>query len=293
MIDLTSGTVALSVLPERGAKVVSLRHLASGREWLEPPGGELVGPPDLTTSFDEGDMCGWDEMGPTIDACRDEWGRDLADHGELWRHPWDVVAGDESSLTTRLRDEVLALEWRRTLRLESATIHVDYEVRNDGDDECHVLWAMHPLFAHRPGLVVTLEGQSVEFVGGHLVTGAPWPAPGRGLDDLAVATCEKSFVRLSGPEAVVTLRDLEGGELEMAWDVADAAFAGVWFDTGVYSRHGVVALEPTNVPHDSLCAGVNTVAPPWTLGAGTSRRWSVRLRVRGPHSPESRERESR
>src|ERR1700690_4239136 len=80
---LNNEDVELAVVPELGAKIISLRNLRTGREWLwhpldkvklfkNHPGDEFCGSP----------LAGIDECLPTILPCA--WrGRELPDHGEV------------------------------------------------------------------------------------------------------------------------------------------------------------------------------------------------------------------
>src|SRR5258706_2720611 len=90
---LDNAEIALAVVPELGAKIISLKNLRSGREWLwHPPGGVKLFKNLPRDDFSTSPLVGVDECFPTIDPC--SWqGRELPDHGEIWSVPWQVDGG--------------------------------------------------------------------------------------------------------------------------------------------------------------------------------------------------------
>ena len=292
MITLVTPDLVVSVSPRRGGKITSLVHRASGREWLEDAEGALEGPPDVSLGFDGGDMCGWDEMLPTIESCEVD-GVGLADHGELWRRPWEVLRAESDAASLRVRDDGSGLELTRTLTLERARLRVDYHLVNAAASERAVLWAAHPLFRARPGTRLSLEGEIVEVSeDGRVVGHGAWPGPVRSVGDLAEGECAKYFVRVPGSTPVASLLDPEGTWLSLTWAAVDAPYLGVWLDRAALARHPVIALEPTNGAHDSLAVarGAKGAPTPWVLSAGAERLWTLVVEVGRSHSVPTRSR---
>src|SRR5260370_21274909 len=87
---LSNQKVEIAVVPELGAKIISLKNLETGREWMwHPPGGLKLFRNRPDDDFSKSPLVGVDECLPTIAPC--SWrGRDLPDHGELWNTPWSV-----------------------------------------------------------------------------------------------------------------------------------------------------------------------------------------------------------
>ena len=278
MITLESAALTLDFEPRRGAKIVSLRQRATGREWIESGETLPADPPDPGVSFDEGDMCGWDEMMPTIEPCRYP-GRDLelADHGELWRRAWDVVETTAMSATTTVVDPVLGCRLTRTLRLDE-TFLIEYALTNESSAERCVLWAAHPLFAHRPGTRLVLEGLLVETAEGEGPV-RTWPAGGFSLEALAAGEYQKLFARALAPRPSATLIDADGPWLRLGWRRDDASYLGIWLDQAALARHPVVALEPTNAGHDALDVAIASARfdRAWCLAPGASRHWRLEV----------------
>ena len=88
----------MAVVPELGSRIISLRNRKTGREWLVQPAGVLE-TNGYASSFGKRDGSGWDEMFPTINACRYPaypWeGTELPDHGEVWSIPWKAHSEEE------------------------------------------------------------------------------------------------------------------------------------------------------------------------------------------------------
>ena len=85
---LESASLRTVVVPELGAKLVSLLDKRNQLEWLAGPGDRPVKRVLYGAPFTEQDLSGWDEMFPTIVACAypgpgERNGAPLPDHGEV------------------------------------------------------------------------------------------------------------------------------------------------------------------------------------------------------------------
>ena len=114
--------------PSEGERSRASSTGSSQREWLVQADHELVGPADADLPYDEGDLCGWDEMMPTISACRyPGTDLDLSDHGELWQWPWTVVTHATNSIVMAVAGS-LDYDFERAISLEGERITVHYRV---------------------------------------------------------------------------------------------------------------------------------------------------------------------
>src|SRR5665213_68842 len=89
-IVIEAGDCRLTILPEFGGKIASLRW--KGRELLQTPLLPIQ-PRTQTMSFDEADASGWDECLPSVSACSVPTAAGLTripDHGDLWRVAWKI-----------------------------------------------------------------------------------------------------------------------------------------------------------------------------------------------------------
>jgi galactose mutarotase-like enzyme len=264
------------VLPALGAKLASLRHIPSGREWLVQPSSPLV-PRAYGSSFVGAEMCGWDELLPTIDPCfSPDTGAPLPDHGEVWAIPWRVERADAEGVTTVVDGVALEYRLRRRLVVSGPALRLEYELAVTGDRALSLLWAAHPQFACLPGTAVRLEASVREAFMIH--PGPPrnvlWPEGGAIASELRPGTSQKVYVQPDSPVAEAEIADPDGSHLRLAWDGAHVPYLGVWLDNAQFSREPVAALEPATGFYDNLeraaAAGrVTRIAPgeplAWTL----------------------------
>jgi hypothetical protein len=269
MITLEGPGISVTLLPERGGKITSLLDTASGREWLEAPEGALSGIADATVEYDDGDMCGWDEMMPTLSACEYP-GTSLAlpDHGELWSKSWDVTSLNATSVTTSVRGGALPYQFERTLRVGPRSLRVDYRVSTDSGRSLQLLWAAHPLFAVSAGTRLILEASKFESSLNDVSV----------ADDLAVGTSIKLFARLRAATSTAKLLDASGTFLTLTWNRGDAPHVGLWLDHMQYARHPVTGIEPTNCPFESLSEAIGANQA-WTVSRSQPRRWSMEVEL--------------
>ena len=270
--------MSVTVVPERGGKVTSLFDRVNRREWLVQADHELVGPADADLPYDEGDLCGWDEMMPTISACRYP-GTELvlSDHGELWQRPWTVVTHSTNSIVMAVTGS-LDYQFERAISLEGERITVHYRVVA-GAQGLNFLWAAHPFFALGSTTRVSVDGLSgfleVRSDGGR--TDFVWPDDGLTIAQaVAPHRDKKLFARVASDDAEVVLRDPEGPSLAWRWSRADAPWLGVWLDRASLSGHLVAAIEPTNAGDDSLEVAASS-GDSWTLAHGEEKRWSISI----------------
>src|SRR5262245_34070136 len=88
-IHVHTGLIELTLIPELGGKVSSLRDTRNGREWLwRHPRYEYKRVPHGSSYITEADTGGWDECFPSVAQCQypsAPWqGVPIQDHGELW-----------------------------------------------------------------------------------------------------------------------------------------------------------------------------------------------------------------
>jgi galactose mutarotase-like enzyme len=285
-ITIEAEGITLSMMPERGAKITSLLDVDARREWLEAPAGPLEGPIELGETFDAGDMCGWDEMMPTVAACRyPGTATELADHGDLWRMSWTVTSQTRDTVTTYASGDVLPFSLERTLTLRPRALRVDYALSIHGGGELSLLWAAHPLFATRSGTTLVLDPSIAEVTrvgdGGERSV-EPWPRGGVDVaSSLGVGTGVKIFAEPHGQIVSTALRDPDGVSLTMRWSRGDVRYVGIWLDNCSLSRHPVVAIEPTSGCDDALDVAA-ALGGPWITAPGRTRSWSLDVTLSGP-----------
>lgn len=286
------------VVPDMGAKLVSLLDKRNQVEWLVGPGARPFRPVPYGAPFTEQDMSGWDEMFPTISACAypvpgELAGRTLPDHGEVWALPWAVSEGQEGRLTLAVTGRALPYRLVRTLAYPAPdTLALHYRLTNTGREALAYIWAAHPQFATAPAARVRLPAR-VNRVWNTLPEAWGWGPPETEYAWPEATTPQGNPVRLDevGPpslqrarkfflppelriEMVTLVRQPGGAWLQMAWSPADIPYFGLWVDEGALSPTSVVTPEPTTGFYDSLETAWQkrevTVA-----GPGETKSWTV------------------
>lgn len=149
----------------------------------------------------EGGAFGWDEMVPNLEPTST-----LPDHGEAWRHPWEVLAGGRM----RCRGRLVPWELERGISL-GASVRVDYVYRNIGSEPHDAYWCAHPLFKYAPVMDMGVaEGESTKV----------FLEPGS-VDSVAV------------------------GRVAVSWDRMLTPGVAVWMCNGDLGGYRQVAVEPS------------------------------------------------
>lgn len=284
-VRLVTGEMAVTVLPRRGAKIASILHVSTGREWLEPPAGELGKPPEFGSVFTDGDMSGWDEMVPTIVSCEypaePHQGARLADHGEVWAVEW-TVDRDDDTLVCTTAGGALPYRFSRTMRAAGSRLLLSYELAVTGPAPLWLLWAAHPQFAvHETGTRIVLPPDVDQLVDVTAETpaGLKWPCKSLETSErLAAGEGRKLYIAPDSRVGSAALVDGSGSWLRMAWDPAVVPYLGIWLDNRAYSRRPVIALEPTTGYYDNLALAHAMKRAP-LIEPGKPLRWTVEVTV--------------
>jgi len=149
-----------AVITVRGSKMVSLIDKVSGRELLLQCAGDTLRQGGYDSDYNVLDVCGFDEMFPTIDACfyeRDPWkGAALPDHGEVWGLDWEC---SESDGEIEAQVQGVRLPYRLSKRLHFIAedrLRIDYTLENLSPFKMDYVWAAHAMFALEDDSVLLL-----------------------------------------------------------------------------------------------------------------------------------------
>ncbi len=253
VIGLFNTEIAVETVPALGARLLSLRDLVTGREWLWRPADHRgLFASRAGDAFESSPLAGADECLPTIAPCRLDR-RDLPDHGECWAAAWTLASPSEhrAKIQTTLELPVSPLRLERVLALHHRTARLDYTLTNLSDAPQPWLYAFHALFPIEPG-------DRVELPGGAL----PPPCP---ENEYA-----KAFVPATLPRAV--LHRANGSALKIEWNGAALPWLAVFITRGGWNHHRHLALEPTNADADTPLGKTVPHLPPRGV-----IHWSVRL----------------
>ena len=307
-VRVETGMLALTLLPELGGKISSLRDMRSGREWLwRNPRLSYQRVPHGSSYVLLADTGGWDECFPSVAACiypSPPWaGADIQDHGELWSQPAALEVIEEgTSIALRTRWQGIALPYRfeRTLRLsaDSAIVRAEYGVSNESDAALQFIWSSHPLLAIEPGmqLLVPPEARFNAYatIPAQLLTetsGIRYPLvaqAGARMFDLERLPDASAGIALKLwseplPQGWATLR-ANNGALHMRWDAAHLPQLAFWMNLGGGASDGGepyynLGLEPCIGAQDSLSDAVERVKLFATLPPREARAWWLEVEL--------------
>jgi galactose mutarotase-like enzyme len=309
LVQLANDCVAVSFLPELGAKMTSLKSVSTGREFLLQPPDRPYRPATYGARFADFDTSGFDECCPTVSECQYPNGEFahaiLPDHGDLWSTAWQCDISD-SELSFEARGKSLPYMLRKYVSLESNIIVLRYEVVSTGTQEFAFLWSAHPLLAAEPGCRIILPTDVSDlFVNwsreerlGKYGDSCGWPVArtqeGRevNLAELTTVnahTADKLFTsRLSNGEC--TIRYPRTNEaLVFQFDPALVPYLGIWICQGGWPSmdhgHFTIALEPCTGRPDSLWESIK-MGECDVLQPGQTKTWELRLEVRSGEPPQ-------
>jgi hypothetical protein len=244
---LQNESLEISLVPELGAKVISLINRRTGREWMSSPtGGPKLFRNRQGDDFSTSTLVGWDECLPTIAPCVHN-GRSLPDHGEIWSLPWaiDKEAINQGILKTAVVLPISPFHFERCIELRENEIQLHYRLENLGNEPEQFLWAMHPLVPIYPGDVMELTPESRDLLG------TPSWLPSLNIESMQPA-CSKTY---ASPlhEGRAGIKNLQNGDrMRFLWDARINNTLGVWLTRGGWNGHHHQALEPSNGWPDAL-----------------------------------------
>lgn len=301
-LAIESEVLRIVVVPELGAKIVSLFDKCGQREWLVGP-VQQPKPIGYGMRFVDQDMSGWDESFPTIEPCKypgdgKYFGRSLPDHGEVWAVPWRRENNPPNTLTFSVQGTALPYKLLRTISFSAPDIlRLDYSVTNTGTEAINYLWAAHPQFVADDETRIVLPPHVEKVL--NVRAGSRWGGVGEyyqwpqgiaadekpySLNQLGFAAlhpCRKFYLP---PEVQIDwamLADYGSGRaLRLNWFPMELPYLGIWIDEGVYSIAPVISLEPTTGFYDSLATASENGRVAY-LAPGEARHWSLSVQILG------------
>ncbi len=301
---LENDTLQTVIVPEIGAKIVSLFDERNQLEWLAGPGDRPLRPVPYGATFTDQDMSGWDEMFPTIIACDypgqgDRHGVSLPDHGEVWALPWSLDAAHDGRLSFSVEGRALPYRLTRIADYSDAdTLRLRYQLSNLGTQPMPYLWAAHPQFACDKGADIVLPAQVTSVFNaidqlwgwGPSETLMNWPTTSVTdgtevrLDQIGAPSLNRARKFFVLPEVQVgwagLIRQPSRDWLRMQWDAHRVPYLGVWVDEGALNPESVAAPEPMTGFYDSLMVAYSKQRVA-LIEPGDTHRWTLTVRV-GP-----------
>ncbi len=268
-LEVDSGELRAQFLPDNGSRLISLID-AQGREWMASESGAHYKPIREETSYVEGDVCGMDDMFPTIDpeiapvGGGVRQGVEYNDHGEVCRHgfAWKIEDGKAVMSFTSSR---LAYKYDKICYAgENGEIVIDYHIENLSDDPFPFLWAGHCMLAAEEGGEVVLPyapGAACEIcfdedgeygVRGTQLTVTPEMLVSRKFTPEGNAY--KFYYLDPTPKGEIAYR-AGGRKLVMTYDKEKIPYVGVWMNNGKFKGFPCATPEPCTVAFDKVSEG--------------------------------------
>lgn len=148
-ITLSNGETSITILPEKGADIISLRDEKTDTEflWNSPQGFRSDAP---SKSFIDNYEGGWQECFPTGGPAINYRGAQIGQHGEVHAFVWNVIDSmqddNEVSITLEVRTikTPFVLRKKITLRGQVNVVEIEEWITNESNETLPVLWGQHP-----------------------------------------------------------------------------------------------------------------------------------------------------
>ncbi len=301
-ITLTNGLIELSVLPQLGGKMISLKRSATGREFLLPPPERPYRQPAYAERFEDYDTSGFDECLPTVAACEYPEGRFkgtvLPDHGELWSIPWQHELR-QNELWLAAAGRRLPYIFRKRVRLDNDAVVIRYELESVSDEPFRYLWSAHPLLSVESGCQIVLPpdvsrlliNSSYRNRLGCQGDGCSWPVHetnGGKVDLSAIGapsdrTADKLFTDRLAQGWCALHYPSSNESICFRFDSEVVPYLGLWICQGGWPNedtgHFTVALEPCTSRFDSLSEAIRNQQCE-LLAPRATKRWELRIAVK-------------
>lgn len=258
-ITVDNGLLRFVLFPDRGGRIFSLVHQATGKEilWRNPSLDPAMAP---SGAFDNCWTGGWDELFPN-DEVATLGGTTYPDHGELWTARWccEVQNPNTVYLRTETPKSRCRVEKWITVNDGEERIRFRHRLQNLSDQPLPYLWKLHPALAVSPGDSILIPAGRIrlepEFLG--TLGGGPleFKGPILTLPDRTVD------LRVVPPPASSAVHFFYGLDLREGWCAAyDPArrlavglafprelFTSCWLfaSYGGWRDHYVAVLEPS------------------------------------------------
>ena len=278
-LTLDNGALRVVVLPQKGADIYALIHVASGIDFLlksplglKPPTGRP--PADFLENYEGG----WQTLLPNGNEACTYRGTLIPFHGEAALRAWEVLderdGPSETAVRLGVRLQLLPLRVERWLRLRAGAPRLEIEdrVTNEGDEPAPFVWAQHLVLGggfleagcrfDAPAHTIFTPDEAFEPLTTSLAAGQrePWPLargrkPGAQVDlriipgpeacthdDAILADFDLGYYTVTNPRLGLTFR--------LDWDATLFPYLAVWQPFGGASRPSAlvgiygIGLEP-------------------------------------------------
>lgn len=291
LLELENEWLSVSVLPEVGAKILTLRDKSCDRQilWENPRIRPQAYPIDA--NFDNYWCGGWDDAYPTADACLHA-GEPFPNLGELRSLQWHVDELSANKTVLSAFGPISAIKATKSISLADQVLQMEFTVESLSPIPLDFMWGTHPAFAVAAGTRLIIPARTgLVAQSNHPSLGAPgdryrWP-------------------HINGTDMSV-VPDISAGincghyatELEDGWFAVETAGQGIlfefplercphlwmWLVYGGWRGYHHAVIEPwTGYPvnlEQAFAQGRHSRLDP-------GKTFSVRVRCTAYHAPET------
>ncbi len=159
VLHLANDALAISVLPECGAKIFDLVDKTTGQNFLWHNPRILPRQYPVDANFDNYWCGGWDDGFPTCESCTHK-GELYPNIGELRSVTWRVEHFDVTSVHLSAYGPINPVRAEKRLTLRGGTLEMEYTIHHEGYAPIDFLWGTHPAFAIEPGCRIRIPSRS-------------------------------------------------------------------------------------------------------------------------------------
>ena len=267
-----SDVMEMTFLPGNGGRLVSLKD-RNGNEWMAYEGDRIrYRGIDMNSSYVDADVCGMDDMFPTIDPEKAPVESDPAkggyrcgvtypDHGQIARSSFDTVYEKNGALVMEYASSDLFYAYRKTVCPAGNGITIKWNVENLCDEPFPFLWAAHCMLASEKGdrLVLPYEnGARAEIMfdgssryGKHGDKFSVDEGAITSLGNFSDSFTYKFYFDDSIPKGEIKYVR-KNGVLTISYDEKKLPYLGVWINNGGFKNSSCVTPEPCTLAYDTV-----------------------------------------
>ncbi len=258
-IAIETARLTLLILPQDGAKLVSLKRKADEKELLVTKSGDTYRVLTYNGSYVESECSGFDDMFPTVDP-ETVNGLSYPDHGECCRLPYDARI-EEARLHLVADSKLFPITYEKTIYVEGEdTVCLKYRIHNRANSPFPFLWAGHIMLAGEDGMRLRTpfpKGTPTEmmFIDPHTVKADNLPYDRLIKHEAGKGVAYKFYYLSPMPKGEFSLSYPDGQKLLFRYDSKKLPYLGLWFNNGAFQGGYSITPEPCTAPFDATKRG--------------------------------------
>jgi hypothetical protein len=280
-----SRDMELTIVPERGAKIVSLCHLPTQTDWLWlNPYLQWQTPESPERHAELHDVGGWDECFPTVTASTID-GVSWPEHGDLWWRRWTAeLRGNELWMGV----EANGYRFSRIVSATPTGFRFEYTVTNRTEEPFPYLWSARPLVCLDPPITIEIIGRPTIRLGNDSRLGKSgeqyrWPVVrGRSFTEVGKPSSMSVKLLVYVERGEITLHHRYSRPLQIRWPLEQLPLLGLWCNESGWSGADVppyctLGVEPRNGAPDDLAMALEQWGSGRVLPPGETHHWWLEL----------------